>query len=162
MLVEEIVTRAKGVFLWVYLAVQSLLSGLRNADLLCDLQERLNQLPEGLENFFQKIYDSIDEVYKRRSNVTLDIVLQAERPLSVMAYWFLDEHDEDAEFAWNLGPHYLGDREVQLRLQIVQRRLVGRFKGLLETREHNTPPGMILTGGATGFKQAFYHFLCLE
>lgn len=48
-LVDEIVTKAAGVFLWVNLAVKTLLSGLRNRDKISDLRARLQVLPVELE-----------------------------------------------------------------------------------------------------------------
>lgn len=42
-LVDEVVEKANGVFLWVYLVVKSLLEGLRDSDRACDIQRRLGQ-----------------------------------------------------------------------------------------------------------------------
>ena len=49
-LVEEIVTKADGVFLWVHLVVKSLLDGLNNYDSISDLQRRLEVLPPDLRD----------------------------------------------------------------------------------------------------------------
>ena len=46
-------------FLWVTLAVNSLLAGLTDGDSIEDLQQRLDALPPDLENLFDKILDSI-------------------------------------------------------------------------------------------------------
>jgi hypothetical protein len=51
-LVEEIVSSASGVFLWVKLVVKSLLDGLQNGDQIEDLQIRLRSLPRDLEALF--------------------------------------------------------------------------------------------------------------
>ena len=50
-LVGEVVDRAHGVFLWVFLVVRSLLQGLTNADRIADLQRRLRRLPVDLNKF---------------------------------------------------------------------------------------------------------------
>jgi hypothetical protein len=42
----EIVTNAKGVFLWVFLVVKSLVEGLRNFDRFMDLRNRLREFPD--------------------------------------------------------------------------------------------------------------------
>jgi hypothetical protein len=47
-LVEEVVMKADGVFLWVKLVIKSLLSGLSNRDTILDLQRRLHLLPADL------------------------------------------------------------------------------------------------------------------
>ncbi|PMD67148.1 uncharacterized protein K444DRAFT_489832, partial [Hyaloscypha bicolor E] len=48
-LVNEVVTKASGVFLWVTLVVKSLLNGLRNRDCIGDLRRRLSELPSDLD-----------------------------------------------------------------------------------------------------------------
>ena len=49
-LVENIVTKSSGVFLWVNLVVKSLLAGMNNGDRVVDLQKRLDLLPPDLES----------------------------------------------------------------------------------------------------------------
>lgn len=51
-LASEVVDRASGVFLWVKLAVHSLLEGLGNYDRSIDLERRLSQLPEDLDDLY--------------------------------------------------------------------------------------------------------------
>jgi hypothetical protein len=48
-LLDNIVERAFGVFLWVHLVVQSLLEGFSNSDRIADLQTRLDALPGDLQ-----------------------------------------------------------------------------------------------------------------
>jgi hypothetical protein len=52
-LITEIVEAASGVFLWVKLAVYSLLQGLRNHDRISDLQRRLKELPRDFDEFYK-------------------------------------------------------------------------------------------------------------
>lgn len=52
-LIAEIVDNASGVFLWVKLVVRSLLEGVANYDTLPDLQKRLQELPQDLEELFE-------------------------------------------------------------------------------------------------------------
>jgi hypothetical protein len=51
-LVQDIAEKAQGVFLWVFLAVRSLLSGLTHADSIATLQKRLCRFPPTLEGYF--------------------------------------------------------------------------------------------------------------
>ncbi|OAG42303.1 hypothetical protein AYO21_03471 [Fonsecaea monophora] len=53
-LISEIVSRAQGVFLWVYLVTRSLKDGLINGDSLALLYERVLEMPSDLEEFFEK------------------------------------------------------------------------------------------------------------
>ncbi len=66
-LVEEIVERSSGVFLWVFLVVRSLLRGMTNLDTVEELQTRLRELPTELEEFFNRILDRGDRVYGKQA-----------------------------------------------------------------------------------------------
>lgn len=62
-LIQEIVEKADGVFLWVKLVIQSLLSGIRNRDELSDLWERLRLMPRELEPLYNRLLDLIEPQY---------------------------------------------------------------------------------------------------
>ncbi len=70
-LIDEIVKRANGVFLWVTLVVRSLRRGLIYADTISDLERRLDSLPPDLETFFKQILDSVDPFYKSHATELL-------------------------------------------------------------------------------------------
>ena len=98
----EIVSRAQGVFLWVFLVVRSLVQGLTNADRIIDLERRLQSLPTDLETYFRHMLDSIEDVYKQQTVQTFYIALQAAEPLNLMTYVMLDEIEENPEYAIEL------------------------------------------------------------
>lgn len=129
-LVQEIVDKAQGVFLWVILVVRSLLTGLRNADRICDLQKRLREFPATLEKFFGHMIASIEPIYREQTAQAFKIALEAEDPLSLMTYSFFDEEDLDAVVTAPLNP--LATQEIISRQDDMRRRLNGRCKGLLE------------------------------
>jgi len=58
-LTSSIVTKASGVFLWVYLVVGSLLDGLGNYDVGADLKRRLDDLPDELEALYWHMVDRV-------------------------------------------------------------------------------------------------------
>jgi NACHT domain len=77
-LVEEIVAKADGVFLWVRLVVESLLQGLGNRDEISDLQRRLRFLPVDLEALYKQMLTArIDPVYLHRASMIFQIVREA-------------------------------------------------------------------------------------
>jgi hypothetical protein len=63
-LIEEIVTKADGVFLWVKLVVESLLAGIGNRDNIFELQRRLRSLPSDLEALYCHMMTGIDSFYQ--------------------------------------------------------------------------------------------------
>jgi hypothetical protein len=73
-LVNEIVSKASGVFLWVKLVVESLLDGLTNRDRISDLQKRLRQLPADLEDLYKHmLLKHIDPFYYEQSSQIFQI-----------------------------------------------------------------------------------------
>jgi len=89
--VQEIVDKAQGVFLWVFLVVRSLRRGFSNADTLPDLMRRLMELPSDLEEFFKRMLDSVEPIYHQQMAQMLQVVTLATEPLSLFALAFLDE-----------------------------------------------------------------------
>ncbi|KAF2103047.1 hypothetical protein NA57DRAFT_72032 [Rhizodiscina lignyota] len=65
-LISKIVQDAKGVFLWVYLVVRSLLEGLSNEDTITVLRKRLDALSKTLEGYFHLMLRSVEPVYIHR------------------------------------------------------------------------------------------------
>ena len=129
-LVQEIVDKAHGVFLWVVLVVRSLLTGLRNADRISDLQRRLREFPETLEEYFRHILDSIEPFYREQTAQSFEFALEAVEPLSLLTYSFLDEENLETTLASTNNP--LTTSDIVIREDDMQRRLNGRCKGLLE------------------------------
>ena len=76
-LVDLIVKNAQGVFLWVRIVVSNLLRGLSNDDSLSDLQKRLESLPTSLTDYYQHIFNSIDDFYREETAEILLICLDA-------------------------------------------------------------------------------------
>ena len=134
-LVQEIVDKAQGVFLWVRLVVKSLLTGLRNADRISDLQRRLRDFPETLEEYFGHMIASIEPIYREQTAQAFKYALEAREPLHLMTYSFLDEEDLDHMIAAPLNP--LTRQEITSRQEDMRRRLNGRCKGLLEVAAGN-------------------------
>jgi len=62
-LINEIVRKADGVFLWVKLVVESLLTGIKNRDELEDLRQRLRLLPKELKPLYAHLLSLIDSIY---------------------------------------------------------------------------------------------------
>ncbi|KAH7386710.1 hypothetical protein DE146DRAFT_179430 [Phaeosphaeria sp. MPI-PUGE-AT-0046c] len=66
-LLQNVVVKASGVFLWVHVVVQSLLEGLQNSDRLSDLHSRLDALPGDLEALFNNLLDRLSSDYFRQA-----------------------------------------------------------------------------------------------
>lgn len=66
-LVTEIIEKANGVFLWVFLVVRELLRGLNEVDDFSTLKRRLRRLPDDLEKYFQHMLNQLDRIYQEKS-----------------------------------------------------------------------------------------------
>jgi hypothetical protein len=140
-LVKDIVDAANGVFLWVYLVVDSLLDGLMNEDKVIDLQRRLRQLPTELKQYFRHIFDRIDDHYREQTTHVFRVALAAHDTLPLLAYWFMDKIDEDADFAINVQVEPSKAIKSAAAMRTMKKRLNARSKGLLDVQFYDTGDG---------------------
>jgi hypothetical protein len=97
-LVKDVVDAANGVFLWVYLVVQSLVDGLTNGDRIIYLQRSLHLLPMAMKDLFESMFNNIDKYYQDEAAHMLLVALAARNPLPLSTYYFIEHYDR----AWAL------------------------------------------------------------
>jgi hypothetical protein len=129
-LMNNIVVKASGVFLWVDLVVRSLLSGMRLGDRIEDFQRRLDELPPDLEMLYEKILHSLDPFYLEHAAQYFTLVESAKGPLTILQFSFADEESPESAIKMRLGP--MDQNELSLRIEAMNRRLNSRCKGFLE------------------------------
>ncbi|KAK8022028.1 hypothetical protein PG993_012795 [Apiospora rasikravindrae] len=130
--VDAVVERAQGVFLWVLFVVRTLLEGLIYHDSVSTLYRRLLVFPPDLEPFFQHLIDSVAPIYREQMARYFEIATLAERPLLAMVYSYLDDIDENPTFALLLAQSKISSEQKSLRHDQLRRRLDDRSRGLLE------------------------------
>ncbi len=130
-LMENIVTKASGVFLWVNLVVASLLAGMRLGDRIQDFQRRLDELPPYLEKLFEKILHSLDPFYLVHAAQYFTLMETAKVPLTILQFTLA--HEESPESALKMVCGSMTEDEISLRIKAMNRRLNSRCKGFLET-----------------------------
>ena len=129
-LIEDIISKASGAFLWVHLVVASLLSGLTFGDRVSDLQRRLDYLPPDLENLYKKMLKSLDPFYLEHAAQLIMMMEASQEPLPLLLFYFAD--NMSAELLANMPAHQMSDNIMALYLDAMVRRLKSRWKGLLE------------------------------
>ena len=129
-LIKDIGERAQGVFLWVRLVVRSLRDGIVNEDSVSLLQERLHAIPSDLEEFFEQILRSVETIYRSRMARTFLTAMRSPVQLKLIHYYFLEQGD--TTFGFDMPSKIWTDSRIQRRALQTERRLNGRFKGLLE------------------------------
>ncbi|KAK3375622.1 hypothetical protein B0T24DRAFT_718180 [Lasiosphaeria ovina] len=90
-LVGQVVARADGVFLWVFLICDELARCMRYQDSADMLQRKLDSLPATLEDYFLKTLQRPDPSYRRECAHILLAMLAARRPLDLLGFRFLGD-----------------------------------------------------------------------
>jgi hypothetical protein len=141
-LVTEISDKAAGVFLWVYLVVQSLLDGWSNADRISDLVARLEALPPGLEQLFDNLLDNLAANYFKHACQLFRLIMMRSRPL-LLELWFADNEDDASALREEILA--LSNDQVTDHLETMNRRLMSRCKGFLEVEDWYRDPNATLS-----------------
>jgi hypothetical protein len=136
-LYTEIALRSSGVFLWVRLVVQSLLSGISNGDRVSDLYRRLDELPEDLESLFRKMLHSMEPLYRAHASQLFQIH-RAAASITILRLSFADE--EDDRFWQDDEAKPLSDNDINIKVKSMKRRLDSITKGLLEVARYSCAP----------------------
>ena len=129
-LIEKVVTKASGVFLWVTLVVASLISGMNYGDRVLDLQKRLDHLPSELAELYEKMVTSLDPFYLEHAAQLFSLVDASKEPMNLILAFFADE--VNPQFALSRQDRILTNGDMVVRMDTMRRRINSRCKGLLE------------------------------
>ncbi|KAJ9244377.1 hypothetical protein DTO169E5_1982 [Paecilomyces variotii] len=140
-LIFAVTDKAEGVFLWVRLVVRNLLKAIRDGDGTRTLFRKLEEIPADSNDYFKRLFSSIDPQHMREASIILQIALYEENdfialhPLRLLDLSFTDESSPDFALADSFMRHKISinDREgLRFRLDSTIRRLNSRCMGLLE------------------------------
>lgn len=81
-LAERIISKAKGIFLWVALVTEELLTAIEDGETPVALQRKLESIPSDLTERFTQIISSIPQKRRRETRKVMLWVLLAGRPLT--------------------------------------------------------------------------------
>lgn len=134
-IVNDVAKKAAGIFLWAYVAVHLLLSGLSTTTRIYNVTARLDALPSGLEQLFTKLLGSLDTIELKHACQLLRLVSMKTRP-SLLELWFADCENDDLALRNVARP--LTENEIVERLKTMKSQLNSRCRGLLEVESsHN-------------------------
>ncbi|PMD20659.1 hypothetical protein NA56DRAFT_659659 [Hyaloscypha hepaticicola] len=123
-LVNEVVAKASGVFLWVMLVIKSLLDGLRNRDGIDDLRRRLSDLPADLNTFFTHMLNNVEPLYRDDFKITaleMELAIMATPQSMLIDVW-----------------EPMNDPEIRSRNERLDVHLKSHCGGLLEIHDFQT------------------------
>lgn len=136
-LIDLILQHAEGVFLWVVLVVKEIRESMSNYDSLEDLFRRVEGFPSDLGEFFQQILESVDPFYHAKMSTALQLTLRASGPLQLHIYYFHEKILTDPSYALTSPISQPNEEDEEERCDIIEKRLTGWCKGLLEVQKHN-------------------------
>ncbi|KAF4626223.1 hypothetical protein G7Y89_g11938 [Cudoniella acicularis] len=134
-LIDDIVQKADGVFLWVKLVVKSLITGFQNYDSIMDLEKRLAVLPSDLEQLYNRMLENIDGMYLAKAIRVFRIMQTTRRPPKTLSLWYATE-EEFQHVDKFVGEHLTIDDKL-VRCKEVDGRLRSHCAGLLEIQFTN-------------------------
>ncbi|KAK7983218.1 hypothetical protein PG989_010620 [Apiospora arundinis] len=124
---KEIVDRARGVFLWVSIVVQSLLISLSDGESLHDLQATLSMLPSDISSLYDVIWERTEERNRRDGSWMIQVLVAAQGPLECLTMWLADESRSTRADLEQLPYNFREHAAVLLK-----RKLASRTRGILE------------------------------
>jgi hypothetical protein len=140
-LIQDVVKKASGVFIWVRLAVLDLVEGFTQGDDLEELQRRLSDLPPDLETFYSRILDRIDHKYISETVMYFALVTASETPnfefpLSLIRFGLALKPWREAIMC---SASIMDSEDSKMLSERVERRIQSRCRNLLEVRTITTP-----------------------
>jgi len=137
--IRVITEKANGIFLWVALVVKSIRARLEDGCGVDLIEAEVDSLPDELEGLFQHLLDTIAKSHRRMAYQTFAMLQESsEVGLSILAYSFLEEYNDDLEFAEKDQPCFsvATPSEIPQRVMVAHKKLNARCKGLAEL-QHN-------------------------
>ncbi|PCH07934.1 Hypothetical protein PENO1_009370 [Penicillium occitanis (nom. inval.)] len=133
-LVEKIVDKSEGVFLWARLVVFSLLEGMLRRDTEEVLEAKLDILPRDIYGLYTELLNTLSPDDRLRAEKIMLLAAHDpfQPPLSIVVYAFVDQLN-DLEFPPRDGHKPPSWKSFDETTEHVERQLKGLTKGLLET-----------------------------
>ncbi|KAK6399965.1 hypothetical protein LTR81_024737, partial [Elasticomyces elasticus] len=177
LLCDEVVEKAQGVFLWVFLAVRSLIEGLEEDDNVRLLRRRVDELQAKLEDYFDLILSRVDKVYRHYTATALYIAHKGAKSLlcpherwdfpsdhcrSFLNLWLLQNGGEERDFALKREVSQVSVLECQAMVLQTNRFISACCKDLLSVPKPLPAPKTDEQTYLTQYKVDFLHRIVFE
>lgn len=128
-ILDELVTKAEGVFLWVHLVCTQLLQASSRGALGGELWQMLNELPVDMEELYAHILDNLDQ--KDHAAKYFRLLQTCSGRPDALIFSFSDDIGEDSEFSMKIPQNPLTSAQLQYRATELKERVNSRCRGLL-------------------------------
>ena len=146
--IEELVKKSSGVFLWVILVVKLLLHSLDAGDSLKELSQQLDTMPTELGPFYKHMLDKMEPSYRRQASWYLQMVLQSievqlQNPLDLIQCFLAEFYGETKAFPdSDQDLTYVTSSFWTESSMLMEQRLVSRCCGLVEAMNQYVSYGL--------------------
>jgi hypothetical protein len=153
LLKEQIINKAEGVFLWVYLVVRMVAEASTDGELLAGLRQIVDRLPSDLADLFDKILfpPEMDPTKFRKTSELIQLVHAAvsSKEVTLLLLSFAEE-EHSIESVLSQPARTLKDKAVKARVELARRRLIVNSGCLIEATPRG-PNASFLAGGTVRF-----------
>ncbi|KXX75781.1 hypothetical protein MMYC01_207456 [Madurella mycetomatis] len=136
---EEMVKRAKGVFIWLKVVVDALTEAAREGEGIFELQAILESLPEDIRSLYDSIWAGIPEASRKKGAILLAIIEATQVRIIPSIFWLADDYAFRKYDIRSANQSHV-DRNSSFYTSMVQslrRKLASRTRGLLEINLRN-------------------------
>ncbi|KAF4946123.1 hypothetical protein FGADI_11401 [Fusarium gaditjirri] len=166
--INQLVDKSSGVFLWVVLACRSLLSGFEDCDRLPELQKRVDELPPELEDFFDLMLAKINQRYQYQGAYLMRLCYESIRAsrspgcpaiprMDTLPLALVDDGDVSADSIRDLS----WQDKIDL-CTVLEGRLRSRCGGLLEAQPAGNENGQLVGGEVVFMHRTVFEYLSNE
>ncbi|KAK4201027.1 hypothetical protein QBC40DRAFT_64335 [Triangularia verruculosa] len=128
---SQIVEKAEGVFLWVVLVTENLLTIARENNDLDKIWKVFEDLPNGLEELYGSIRRRLDQSHRESASRMYQLLFRWSsvfiRPFGILEFWMATNCHNPINL-----PRSLTEEEVPRLLPVIERRLAGTTGGILQ------------------------------
>ncbi|KAL8960997.1 MAG: hypothetical protein Q9193_002384 [Seirophora villosa] len=139
-LVDLLIRKASGVFLWVDLMIKDLIRGLRNGDTFDELRLRLERTPDTINGMYAHLLQSLDPLYQEEAFKNFLILIAAnDMGERVTLLTLILAEGEPWEHISQYEPGYFSTPRFQSVCRTSKLRLVTRCGNFIEIDEPREP-----------------------
>lgn len=147
--VEHVIEKAEGIFIWVDIVINLLLKACQDRNDLDDLRKKIENYPKGLEPLFKRIMADIPDYHYESSARILKVCLDAERPQPIIVYSFLEKIWKKKNYTIGAVPTFNKTHELKEAFTDLGIRLKARCGDFIRVSTQDT--------SFMGYKVNFFH-----
>ncbi|KAL8952928.1 MAG: hypothetical protein Q9222_001187 [Ikaeria aurantiellina] len=146
-LVNDLVAKASGVFLWLDLMIRDLTKGAKNGDTIEQLRSRLDRTPATIEGLYTHILENLDPIYHEERLRYFAILLAAnELEVPVTLLHLICAQGEPWEHAVRFDLDYFTTARIRRIRQKLENRLFACCGGLIDVSDSQDARDGLLDG----------------